>query len=171
MPDMIGEQSIIIQAPIDKVYAYVSDFQRHIEWNYQPSKMTQLTDGPVAVGTRFRTVEQPASNMNWFMAKIMFPIVSVIVGVKGYTEAEITEMIPDKSIKWKATAPIRNGDMMRAEWALELESVDNGTRLTQHFRFMPQHPMAQQMVSDSMTQQIGEEVARNLEKLKSIMTV
>jgi len=170
MPEMSGEQSIIIQAPIEAVYTFVSDFPRHIEWNHQPFKMTQLTDGDIRVGTRFRTQEQPPSNIPWFMSKVMFPIVSLIVGVKGYTEAEITEMTPDKSIKWKANAPIRNGDMMRAEWAIELESVDNGTRLTQRFRLMPQHPMAKQMVSDSMAQQIGEEVARNLEKLKSIMT-
>lgn len=171
MPDMIGEQSIIIQAPIEAVYAFVSDFPRHIEWNHQPSKMEKLTEGSIGVGTRFRTYEQPPSTANWFMAKIMFPVMGMLVGVKGYTEAEITEMTPNETIRWKANAPIRDGDMMRAEWEIQLESVEGGTKVTQKFHFMPQHPMAKRMVSDSMTQDIADEVARNLEKLKSIMTV
>lgn len=170
MSDMQGEQSIVIQAPIDEVYTYVSDFPRHIEWNHQPSKMEKLTDGPIGVGSRFRTYEQPPSNANWFMAKIMFPFMGMLVGVKGYTEAEITEMIPNEAIKWKANAPIRNGDMMRAEWEIGLDSVEGGTKITQKFRFMPQHPMAKRMVSESMTQDIATEVARNLENLKSIVT-
>jgi uncharacterized membrane protein len=170
MPEMQGEQSIVIQAPIEDIYAYVSDFPRHIEWNHQPAEMTKLTDGPIGVGTRFRTIEQPASNMNWFMAKIMFPVVGMLLGVKGYTEAEITALTPNESIKWKANAPIRSGDMMRAEWGIGLESVEDGTKVTQHFHFMPQHPMAKRMVSESMKQDIATEVARNLEKLKSIIT-
>lgn len=170
MPDMQGEQSIVIQAPIDDVYTYLADFPRHIEWNYQPTKMEKLTDGEVGVGTRFRTYEQPPSNTNWFMAKVMFPIIEMIYGIKRYTDAEITALIPNESIQWKANAPFRNGDMMRAEWEIALESVDNGTKVTQKFHFMPQHPMAKRMVSDSMTQNIADEVAQNLEKLKSIMT-
>lgn len=170
MPDMQGERSIIINAPIDQVYAYVSDFSRHTEWNHQPLKMEKLTDGPVAVGSRFRTYERPPSNTPWLMAKIMFPFMGMLVGVKGYTEAEITEMSVNERIKWKANAPIRKGDMMSAAWEIALESVEGGTKVTQHFRFMPQHPMAERMVSDSMTQDIADEVARNLEKLKSILT-
>ena len=170
MADMRGERSIVIPAPIEKVYAYVSDFPRHIEWNHQPGKMEKLTDGPVGVGTRFRTYESPPSNTNWFMANVMFPVMGMMVGVKGYTEAEITEMVLNEGIKWKANAPIRDGDMMRAEWGIGLESVDEGTKVTQRFHFMPQHPMAQRMASDSMTKEIGDEVAKNLEKLKSIMT-
>ena len=40
MAGMQSEESIIIQAPIEKIYAYVSDYQRHIEWNHQPNEMT-----------------------------------------------------------------------------------------------------------------------------------
>ena len=32
-------------APIAAVYAYVSDFPRHTEWNHQPTEMTKLTEG------------------------------------------------------------------------------------------------------------------------------
>lgn len=166
---MRGEQSILIQAPIDAVYTYVSDFPRHIEWNHQPNKMTKLTDGPVGVGSRFRTEEGPPSDMNWFLVKVMFPIMSMIMGAKGYTEAEITELVPNQRIAWKAVAPGRGSDIMRANWEIDLSSADGGTQVTQRFHFMPQHPITKRMTNDKMAGDIGVEVARNLNNLKSIL--
>lgn len=170
MPEMRGEQSTVIQAPVDVVYAYVSDFPRHVEWNHQPGKMTQMTDGPVGVGARFRTEEEPPRDLPWLAAKVIFPVMSMLVGFKPYTEAEITELVQDQRIAWKAAAPSRGGYAMKADWEINLSAVDDGTRVTQRFHFRPQHWLVNRTANDQLAQQIESEIALNLEKLKSIIT-
>jgi uncharacterized membrane protein len=49
------EEQITINAPADKVYAYVSDFTRHGEWGGHGLAVQKDGDGPVAVGSTFST--------------------------------------------------------------------------------------------------------------------
>jgi len=49
------EEQISIDAPADKVYAYVSDFTKHGEWGGHGLSVAKDGDGPVAVGTTFST--------------------------------------------------------------------------------------------------------------------
>jgi uncharacterized membrane protein len=49
------EDEITIDAPVEKVYAYVSDFPKHAEWAEHQLKVTKTSDGPVAVGTTYDT--------------------------------------------------------------------------------------------------------------------
>ena len=49
------EKSIRIDAAPKDVFAYVSDLRRHPEWATNPLEVTVMTDGPIAVGTEFRS--------------------------------------------------------------------------------------------------------------------
>jgi len=49
------EEQITINAPADKVFAYVSDFTRHGEWAGHGLAVTKDGDGPIAVGSTFST--------------------------------------------------------------------------------------------------------------------
>jgi uncharacterized protein YndB with AHSA1/START domain len=49
------EDLITIDAPTDRVFAYVSDFTRHGEWAANDLEVATSSDGPVAVGTTFST--------------------------------------------------------------------------------------------------------------------
>ena len=49
------ERSTTINAPADKVFAYVSDFSRHGEWGGHGLAVTKDDDGPIAVGSKFST--------------------------------------------------------------------------------------------------------------------
>lgn len=49
------EEQISINAPADKVYAYVSDFTKHGEWGGHGLAVVKDTDGPAAVGSTFST--------------------------------------------------------------------------------------------------------------------
>lgn len=69
MADFTRERSVTIQAPIEVVYDYVSDFPRHVGWNHQPTEMTKLTDGPVSVGSKFRTKEQLPRGTPWLQSQ------------------------------------------------------------------------------------------------------
>jgi len=82
--DMKGERSVVIAAPTNTVYEYLSDFPRHTEWNHGPVDMQQMTPGPVGVGTVFQTREQLSSNLPPLMAKVVFPMMKMMLGVKDY---------------------------------------------------------------------------------------
>jgi len=49
------EERIAINAPAAKVFAYVSDFERHGEWSGHGLEVTKETEGPVAAGSKFST--------------------------------------------------------------------------------------------------------------------
>lgn len=169
MTDFTEECSVAIQAPIEAVYEYVSDFPRHVEWNHQPTEMTKLTDGPVGVGSVFRTKEQPTSSTSWLL-KPLVPLVTVLFGGTGYTEAEITTLEPNRRVAWKAAAPKKKGGFFaRSEWELRLESRDEATLITQwvHLEFLGK--MGERMNPETAAVRTGEEMEHNLAILKEIM--
>jgi uncharacterized protein YndB with AHSA1/START domain len=47
--------SVQINAKPDKVFAYVSDLTRHPEWSGGQLKIQALSNGPVAVGSQYRS--------------------------------------------------------------------------------------------------------------------
>ena len=48
------ESSIVIAAPAEKVFDYVTDVRREPEWNPQLRQAEKLTPGPIGAGTRYR---------------------------------------------------------------------------------------------------------------------
>jgi len=169
MAEFTGERSVLIQAPIKAVYEYVSDFPRHVEWNYQPTEMTKITDGPVGVGSVFRTKEQPPSKMSWVM-RLIFALLGKLMGSAGYTEAEITALEHNKRVAWTAKAPLKNGSLLaKAAWEINLAPKGDGTLVTQgvHFQFL--HKMGERMDTEKSAKDGAEEMARNLAYLKTIV--
>lgn len=51
-----AERQVTINAPIDKVFEYVTDFTRHPEWASQPLEIAEAPQGPLAVGSKVVTV-------------------------------------------------------------------------------------------------------------------
>jgi uncharacterized protein YndB with AHSA1/START domain len=169
MAEFKAEQTVVIQAPIAAVYEYISDFPRHVEWNHQPTEMTKITDGPVGVGSVFRTIEQTPRDMNWLMKKI-FPLMGKLMGVANYTEAEITALEPERRVAWKAQAPLKNGGFLaKTEWEIDLASQGDSTKVAQrvHFRFF--NKMSERMNMETAAKQNGEEMGYNLARLKEIV--
>lgn len=52
------QESTTINAPIEQVFDYVSDFARHADWSEHGLQVTQDGDGPASVGTSYSTVAQ-----------------------------------------------------------------------------------------------------------------
>lgn len=55
MQTIQGETELVIKVPSTALYAYLLDFPRHPEWVANLSKVSQMTPGPIGVGTIFRT--------------------------------------------------------------------------------------------------------------------
>ncbi len=167
------DTSVKINAPAEKIYAYVSDFPRHVEWCNQPQQMTALQNGPTQVGSRYRTEEGNPRNMplgQKMMFAMMRPLLKVIYGVDGYTEAEVVALEDQRRVAWKARLPSRKkGDLMRMNWEIRLQAENGGTVVTQQCEIAPpdSSPM-KAMVNDDLAQQSKAEVAANLQRLKFI---
>ncbi len=165
--------SILINAPIAKVYSYLADLPRHVEWNFQPSELTPLQTGPIQVGSQFSTAEDVPRDMPAIqkaMFAVFMPIMRLILGMEQNTIATVTDLTPDKRIAWEARLPARKGDVMRMAWALELAEVDGNTQVTQHGTVAPpaSSPFAR-MVNDQFIEDRKTEVAGNLKLLKALL--
>jgi uncharacterized protein YndB with AHSA1/START domain len=51
-----AEKSIVIERPVEDVFAYVGDQTNAVHWQAGLVEVQRLTDGPVGVGTRHRIV-------------------------------------------------------------------------------------------------------------------
>ena len=123
MPDYQGQSIITIQAPIDRVYAYLADFRRHPEWAKNLSKVTQVTPGPIAVGTVFKTQEGvPPVRVGQKMKMTISFMQGLLGGAKPYSEATITALESPGRIAWQAGIPKGAGYFNFAEWEFVLEA-------------------------------------------------
>lgn len=169
MTEFSSERTIVIAAPVESIYAYVSDIHRHVEWNYQPTSMTQITAGPVGVGSVFRTKERTTRETSWLM-KLLFPWLGRLMGTTGYTEAEITALDTNRRVAWTATAPLKKGGLFAAAaWEIRFEPHGAGTRVTQRVDFQLLGKMVVKMDPDTLSQQTGAEMDANLAQLKAIL--
>jgi hypothetical protein len=167
MHDYEGQAIVTIQAPIDRVYTYLADFRRHPEWVKNLSKVTQVTPGPIAVGTVFKTQEGPPPVRAGQKLKMMLSFVQgILSGAKPYSEATITAMEAPGRIAWQAGIPKGDGFFNFAEWEFVLEEQDNNTLLTQCFHWKPQNATAERMVSAAGVEGLEEAVSVNLTQLK-----
>ena len=171
MADLSFETSVKIQAPPATIFPYVGDITRHVEWNHQPQTLTPLTDGPMRVGSQYRTVEAPASNMK-FMEKVMFkvawPLMMRMYGMESVTIAEITAIEPDRCFAWKAHLPsTKRGVLMAMKWEVELQPQNGMTTVIQRCTVMP--PEGSPMASMVNIDNIRGETTGNLGRLKSLI--
>ncbi len=97
------QAQIDINAPVAKVWALVSDFDRMPQWSPQCRLMKAL--GPLRQGTRTFNINR----RNYFF----WP-----------TTCTVTEVIPEKKVAFRVNA---NGTI----WSYELEPTDVGTRVVE----------------------------------------
>jgi uncharacterized protein YndB with AHSA1/START domain len=80
------EKSIRIEAPIDRVFAYISDFSRHGEWSGHDLQVTRADSGPVAVGATFATVAKQFGTQR--------------------EQSTITQMTPPREFGWESSGAL-----------------------------------------------------------------
>src|SRR2546427_779580 len=77
------EKSITVSAPIDNVFAYVSDFSRHGEWSGNELQISREDGGPVGVGSTFSTVAKQFGTQR--------------------EKSTVTQMTPPREFGWDST--------------------------------------------------------------------
>ena len=167
MPDLKHESSVVIEAPPEEIYEYLSDLRRHTEWSYQPQEITKVSGGPVGVGTRYHAAEEYPRDLSWIMRNLMVPIMTKMLGSADYTVAEIRAMEPGRRLAWESWQPIR-GDKRALEvhWEIVLEPQNGSTVVTQRSHWIPRHKMSDPSM---LAESIDREVTDNLSRLKRIV--
>lgn len=167
MTEFKGQTSVIIQAPVEKVYAYLVDFRRHPEWAQNLTRVTQLSSGPIGIGTLFKTEEGPPPVPSGTKLKMMFHFIrGLISGAKPFSEAKITALEPNHRIAWQAGIPKGEGFFNFAAWEFVLEPNHTSTHVIQRFHWKPQNPTAEQMVGAAGVQGLESACAISLAHLK-----
>jgi Uncharacterized conserved protein len=55
MTTVVRSHQILVNAPLQKAFDYVSDLTRHPEWSGGDLKIEAITPGPIAVGKEYRS--------------------------------------------------------------------------------------------------------------------
>jgi hypothetical protein len=169
MQTIEGETKQVISVPSATLYGYLLDFTRHPEWASNLSKVSQVTPGPIGVGTTFRTQEGPPPVPLVTRLRMMRHFIGGLLrGAKPYSQAEITALEPGRRIAWRAGVPRGEGYFNLAEWELILQPQGEATLLVQRFCYKPQAPSAARMIGAAGSDGITRACAINLARLKTV---
>ncbi|TEU13463.1 MAG: hypothetical protein E3J21_18580 [Anaerolineales bacterium] len=101
------EQSVVINRPIEEVFAFVTDYETHLQWQSGVLEAKITSEGPLGVGSQYTYMMQ-------------------LLGRRLETAGEITEHEPPSKHGWKATSgpfPVFQGGFL-------FEAVDGSTKVT-----------------------------------------
>lgn len=126
--DLTWTGTVLIAAPREQVYAYLADFPRHAEWAQSVVQLALVRPGDErGVGAVYRTAER----QGWQADRR--PYQPLARGVPGDTMCEVTALVPGRQLAWRSWAPVP-GVRHEGHFAVELETVATGTRLTQRIQ-------------------------------------
>jgi uncharacterized protein YndB with AHSA1/START domain len=103
---IVVEESIVIDAPPEDVFAFVTDFRHSPEWQDTALEIRKVTDGPVRVGTRFEGIRK-------------------VMGRKMEVAVEFVSYEPSSHARWTLS-----GGPMSGQVSYHLEPTPGGTRVT-----------------------------------------
>jgi uncharacterized membrane protein len=164
-----GETELVINVSSAALYAYLLDFPRHPQWVSNLSNVSQVTSGPIGVGTIFRAQEGPPPVSLLTKVRMMRHFIAGLLrGAKPYSQAEITALEPGRRIAWRAGVPRGEGYFNLAEWEFILQPQGEVTKLIQRFCYRPQTTGAARMIGTAGVDGITRACAANLARLKNV---
>lgn len=105
--------SLDINAPPEKIYAYLIDFSRHAEWSSNVTEIKLVRGETGRVGAEYESTEDIPRPMT--------------------TYAQITALRAPNLIEWQAT----DKRVFKTNWTFEIEKQNGGSRVTQKVTFQP----------------------------------
>ncbi|MEE9491632.1 MAG: SRPBCC family protein [Dehalococcoidia bacterium] len=108
------EQSVVINRPIEEVYAYVVDVENCPQWRSSCLEAKRFTEGPIRAGTTERYTMR-------------------VFGRRQETTMEVTEYEPHRKYAWRATS----GGLFPLRGWFTFQTVDGGTKVTETIEAEP----------------------------------
>jgi uncharacterized membrane protein len=122
--------SVVVERPVEQVYAYLADFPKHVEWSQTLERQELKEQGDAnGVGAVWITHERQAFHND------RKPFEPIKRGFRARTLCRVQELVPQKRIAWRSN-PVPIGMGVHSEWAFDLEPAGpDRTRLTQSVAF------------------------------------
>lgn len=104
------ENTILIQRPIEEVFAFVSDFENVPKWNYYVTHVRQISEGPLGEGTIYHQIRK--NDQQDFTITDYKPNHAVAVETMPGSQPEF----------WRRLVfePSGNGTRIKDQWRLDL---------------------------------------------------
>lgn len=138
-----AENSLVINQPVEKVYAYLADVRNNPKWQVGILETRVETDGPATVGTKVTDVRS-------------------FIGRKIEVTYEVVEMVPNKLLSLKSIS-----GPFPFEGKTTLESVDGGTRVTTTFEMEATGFL--KLAGGLVTSSLKKDLETSFAKLKEIL--
>ncbi len=135
--------SVEIERPVDDVFQYVADLENAPSWNEAIAKTTNITAGPVRVGTKYRQYRDSPKPVAEVLEVITF---------RPNERLEVVGRLADNP----------------AHVTYLFEETEAGTRLINDIELEPEGVLLR-LVTPLLTTRIKGAVADNLEELKNIL--
>jgi uncharacterized membrane protein len=100
------EKTIIVERPLDEVFAFISDFENLSKWNCYVIDVKKLTKGSVGVGTIYHQTRKTAQQ-----------------------NFKVVEFEPDRVVTIETLHPERKLHMR-----FQFDSIENGTKLLEEWK-------------------------------------
>ena len=140
-----AEASLVINCPVDKVFAYLADIPRGTEWQSELVEVQLTSSGPVGVGTTIREVRR-------------------FLGQNLETAFTITEYEPDCRLGFESTSGLIP---MRAFYSLEGTGDGAKVTLAVEAELTGVFKMTEPLVVNSAKRQMDADIARLKEILEA----
>ena len=102
------EFQTMINAPPEKVFAYISDLERHVDWSGGQA-ITKTSEGPVGVGSTYETREEGP------------------FGITLKEKVDVLQYHASERFAWRSYGPMRTW----FDWSFELLPQGGGTNLVE----------------------------------------
>jgi carbon monoxide dehydrogenase subunit G len=136
------ENTVIIQRPVEDVFAFLADFQNIPKWNYAIVETTKVSPGPVGVGTTYHQTRSVPS--------------------RSEERFEVTAFEPASHLEVQGQI-----GPFRAKISYLLESTGSGTRLRNPVEL--ESSGWSTLVAPLATSRVKRAVAANLDTLKQLL--
>jgi uncharacterized membrane protein len=136
-------ESETVRRPVESVYAYVMDFPRWPEWRMALNNASQVSDGPVGVGTHV-------------------VVSGHMMGRDLDMDIEITELEPNERIGFRTSA-----GPVELEGAFTFEAVPEGTLLSVIGQAEPKGVLA--LAGPLIARQVHDMWSEDLAALKGVL--
>ncbi len=136
------ENSIIINAPVEKVFTYLDDVEKNVEW----------LPGMVEVKDIHLTDERVGSHFQW---------VYKMVGIRMSGETTTTEYVPNRRVVTKSKGGITS------TWTFTFDAHNGGTKLTILVEYTVPIPVLGKIVEALVLKQNDREAKLSLENIKA----
>ena len=114
MPEIVN--AAVIRAPAARIFAFIAQAERNVEWVPDLALSQRVTPPPTAVGSRFRFVMRVAG----------FPVDVV---------DEVVELVPDRLIRFDTVKGVKHAGSWRLEPLPEAADGTPQTRVTYSMQF------------------------------------